>query len=42
MVCDKDTTTNGPAMGGLSRCVLKRFLGEEGTVMPLTYPTKLE
>jgi len=23
MVCDKDTTANGPAMGGLSRCVLK-------------------
>jgi len=23
MVCDEDTTTNGPAMGGLSRCVLK-------------------
>ena len=23
MVCDEDTTANGPAMGGLSRCVLK-------------------
>jgi hypothetical protein len=22
-VCDEDTTANGPAMGGLSRCVLK-------------------
>ncbi|MDR7247086.1 hypothetical protein [Priestia megaterium] len=23
MVCDEDTTANGPEMGGLSRCVLK-------------------
>ncbi|RDZ12472.1 hypothetical protein C3744_17895 [Priestia megaterium] len=23
MVCDEDTIANGPAMGGLSRCVLK-------------------
>ncbi|MCM3655556.1 hypothetical protein M3184_28380, partial [Metabacillus litoralis] len=42
MVCDEDTTANGPAMGGLSRCVLKgtrTVLREEGAAMPLTYPT---
>ncbi|MED4213601.1 hypothetical protein P4662_30835, partial [Priestia megaterium] len=41
-VCDEDMTANGPAMGGLSRCVLKgtcTVLRGEGAVMPLTYPT---
>ena len=37
-VCDEDTTANGPAMGGLSRCVLKGnrtvFRGVRGSDAP--------
>lgn len=38
MVCDEDTTANGPTMGGLSRCVLKGtctvLRGERGSDAP--------
>jgi len=36
IVCDEDTTANGPAIGGLSQCVLKGTRTQQSNINTMT------